>query len=77
MTAFGNTDFRDDLGKVTVPALMLHGGADATVPVEGSGERTHRAIPGSRLVVILDGPHGVNVSHPREWNAALLDFLAA
>jgi pimeloyl-ACP methyl ester carboxylesterase len=76
MTAFGNTDFRDDLPKVSVPALILHGDSDATVPFEGSGKRTHETIPGSELHVIAGGPHGCNVSHADEWNAALLQFLA-
>jgi pimeloyl-ACP methyl ester carboxylesterase len=76
LTAFGTTDFRDDLPKVTVPTLVLHGDSDGTVPFEGSGARTHAAIPGSELVVIPGAPHGVNVSNAEEWNAALLDFLA-
>ncbi|WP_422391863.1 alpha/beta fold hydrolase [Arthrobacter sp. N1] len=74
--AFGTTDFRDDLLKVTVPALVLHGDADATVPFEGSGQRTHAALLGSDLHVIAGGPHGCNVSHPDEWNQALITFLA-
>ncbi len=49
MAAFGNTDFRDDLPKVTVPTLVIHGDSDATVPFEGSGARTHEAIAGSEL----------------------------
>ena len=77
MAAFGSTDFRDDLAKVTVPALILHGDADATVPFEGSGARTHAAISGSALHVIAGGPHGCNVSHADEWNTALLEFLAS
>lgn len=76
MAAFANTDFRDDLAKITVPTLVLHGDGDATVPFEGSGKRTHEAIAGSELHVIGGAPHGANVSHPAEWNAALLDFLA-
>ncbi|PPF77639.1 alpha/beta hydrolase [Subtercola sp. Z020] len=76
MAAFAGTDFRDDLTKVSVPALVIHGDGDGTVPFEGSGARTHEAIPGSELVVIHDAPHGVTVSHPEEWNAAVLDFLA-
>lgn len=77
MDAFGRTDFRDDLPAVTVPALVLHGDSDQTVPFEGSGKRTHEAIPHSRLRLIAGAPHGVNVSHPEEFNRALLDFLAA
>lgn len=75
LTAFGATDFREDLGLVSVPTLVLHGAGDETVPFEGSGARTHAAIPASELVLIAGGPHGVNVSHAAEWNAALLDFL--
>ena len=76
MEAFGTTDFRDDLTKVTVPTLVLHGSGDATVPYDGSGARTHAAIPHSELVVVDGAPHGLNVSHTDEFNAALLDFLA-
>ena len=75
MTAWGTTDFRDDLAKVTVPTLVLHGDADATVPFEGSGARTHAAIPASELVVVPGAPHGLNVSHATEFNQALLQFL--
>jgi pimeloyl-ACP methyl ester carboxylesterase len=75
MEAFATTDFRDDLTKITVPTLVLHGDSDGTVPLEGSGRRTHEAIEGSELVVIENGPHGINASHPDEFNRALLDFL--
>ncbi|MEP6630146.1 MAG: alpha/beta hydrolase [Lapillicoccus sp.] len=75
MAAFGFTDFRDDLTRVTVPTLVIHGDSDATVPFEGSGARTHAAIPGSRLHVVEDGPHGINVSHAEEFNRVLVDFL--
>lgn len=76
MAAFGFTDFRDDLANVTVPALILHGDADATVPFDGSGKLTHAALPGSELHVIAGAPHGANVSHEAEWNRALINFLA-
>lgn len=76
MQAFGTTDFRADLAKVTVPTLVIHGDADGIVPLEGSGERTHAAIPGSTLVVVPGAPHGFNVSHAERFNAELLDFLA-
>ncbi|WP_134767757.1 alpha/beta hydrolase [Nocardioides sp. 1609] len=75
MDAFGGTDFRDDLPAVTVPTLVIHGDSDATVPFEGSGQRTHEAIADSELVVLTAAPHGCNVSHADEFNAALLAFL--
>ena len=75
MQAFATTDFRADLAKATVPTLVLHGDSDAVVPFEGSGKRTHATIPGSDLVLLRDAPHGCNVSHADEFNAALLKFL--
>ncbi|RWR13098.1 alpha/beta fold hydrolase [Paenirhodobacter populi] len=76
MKAFGTTDFRDDLPGIAVPVLVLHGSGDRTVPFEGSGARTHRAVPGSELVVIGGAPHGLNVSHAQAFNTALIAFLA-
>ena len=76
MASFASTDFRDDLLKVTVPTLVIHGAGDAIVLFEGSGTRTHAAIPGSELHVVAGAPHGVNVSHADEWNRVVLDFLA-
>lgn len=75
MGSFATTDFRAELEKITVPTLIVHGDGDAIVPAEGSGHRTHRAIPHSELSIIHGGPHGLNVSHAREFNATLLDFL--
>ena len=74
--AFGRTDFRGDLEKVTVPTLVIHGDSDAIVPFEASGKRSAEAIDGSELVLIEGGPHGINASHAEQFNQALLDFLA-
>lgn len=76
MAAFGTTDFRDDLTKIAVPTLVIHGSADAIVPFEGSGQRTAKAIPGAEVHVVQGAPHGVNVSDAAEWNSVVLAFLA-
>ena len=76
MESFGTTDFRQDLLKVSVPTLVLHGDSDGIVPFGGSGQRTHEAIAGSQLHLIQGAPHGANVSHESEWNQALIEFLA-
>jgi non-heme chloroperoxidase len=76
ITAFSRTDFRDDLTKVSVPTLVIHGDSDNIVPIEVSGQRTAAAIPGSVLVILEDGPHGILVSHADQWNVAVLQFLA-
>lgn len=75
MEAFATTDFRPDLERVTVPTLVIHGDADAIVPIEGSGLRTHRAVPHSQLVRLNGAPHGLNLSHAQAFNEALLSFL--
>ena len=74
--AFGRTDFREDLKKFTIPTLVIHGDSDAIVPFKISGKRTVAAIPGAKLALIKGGPHGINASHPAEFNRALLSFLA-
>lgn len=75
MASFATTDFRQDLKQLKVPTLVIHGGADAVVPFEGSGQRTHRAVLHSHLVKVDGAPHGLNVSHASAFNNALLDFL--
>ncbi len=73
--AFSTTDFRADLKQLTLPTLVLHGDADAVVPFEHSGLRTHRAVQHSQLVTVKGAPHGLNVSHAGAFNEALLAFL--
>ena len=75
--AFARTDFREDLAKITVPTLVIHGDSDGTVPVEVSGNRSAEAISDSRLVIVEDAPHGFNVSHAAEFNQHLLEFLGS
>ena len=76
ITAFGRTDFREDLATIDVPTLVIHGDSDGIVPFEVSGQRSAEAIAETTLVVVKGGPHGFNVTHPEEFNQALLDFLA-
>jgi non-heme chloroperoxidase len=77
MESFATTDFREDLKILKVPTLVIHGDADAIVPLQGSGLRTHHAVPHSKLVVVGAAPHGLNVSHAQPFNEALLSFLQA
>jgi non-heme chloroperoxidase len=76
ISAFGRTDFRKELGAVTVPTLIVHGDSDAVVPFEVSGRRTHETIAGSRLVLVRAAPHGLTVTHADQVNRALLEFIA-
>ncbi|HXV46999.1 MAG TPA: alpha/beta hydrolase [Nitrososphaera sp.] len=69
------TDFRKDLTRIDVSTLVVHGDADRIVPIEASGKRTHELVKGSRLLVVKDGPHGLNLTHAEQINRELLDFL--
>ena len=77
ITAFGRTDFRDDLDKVTVPTLVIHGDSDGIVPFEVSGKRSAELIKGAQLALIKGGPHGINASHAEEFNRVLVEYLAS
>ena len=68
-------DFRNDVARMDVPTLVLHGDADRIVPINAAGARTAKLIKGARLVVIKDGPHAINWTHADEVNAELVNFL--
>ncbi|MEW2352960.1 alpha/beta hydrolase [Spirillospora sp. NPDC029432] len=70
-----HTDFRDDLPKIDIPVLVMHGTADRILPIEACGRPTHEAVPGSRYVAIEGAPHGLCWTHAAEVNDALLTFL--
>jgi pimeloyl-ACP methyl ester carboxylesterase len=69
------TDFRGDLPRINVPTLVLHGDADRILPIAATGQRTHDAVKGSKLVVIEGAPHGMLWTHAEEVSRALVDFL--
>jgi non-heme chloroperoxidase len=68
-------DFREDLKRVDVPTLVIHGDADRIVPITASGQRTAKLIKGARLFVLKDGPHCVTWTHADEVNRELVEFL--
>jgi non-heme chloroperoxidase len=69
------TDFRNDLAKVDVPALVIHGDADRILPIEATGRRTHEMLKGSRLVEVKGAPHGLTWTHADQVNRELVSFL--
>jgi non-heme chloroperoxidase len=75
ITAFGTTDFRDDLKQFDVPTLVVHGDADRIVPIDISGKKAAASIEGSRLEIIAGAPHGFAATHASRLNALMLDFL--
>jgi len=73
--SWASTDFRQELKNVDKPTLIVHGDADNVVPFETSAKQAHEGIANSQLETIKDGPHGLNVTHKKELNKILLDFL--
>ena len=55
---------------------MIQGDADRIQPINVTGARLHKALDGSRYVVVKDAPHGLCWTHADEVNRALLGFLA-
>jgi pimeloyl-ACP methyl ester carboxylesterase len=70
------TDFRSDIRKIDVPALILHGTADRILPIEATGEPFRKALPQADYVVVEGAPHGLLWTHAQEVTDALLAFLA-
>lgn len=68
-------DFRNDLSRVDVPTLVVHGDADRILPIAASGLRTAKLIKGARLLVVKDGPHCITWTHAEQVNGGLLEFL--
>jgi non-heme chloroperoxidase len=60
--AFSSTDFRADLTTIKVPTLIIHGDADATVPLPVSGERTAKMLPQAEYKVYKGAPHGLFIT---------------
>jgi non-heme chloroperoxidase len=68
-------DFSQDIERLDVPTLILHGTADRILPIDGQGRRLHAALPDARYVEIEGGPHVMCVTHAAEVNRELLAFL--
>src|SRR5262245_10780574 len=70
-------DFRQDVARIDVPTLVIHGDDDRIVPLEAAGARTAKLVKGARLAVIKGGPHCITWTHADEVNAELMRFLGA
>jgi non-heme chloroperoxidase len=70
------TDFRDDLPKINVPTLVIHGDADRILPYSATAARLPGLIKDVEVVTVEGGPHNIAWTHPDEVNDALLAFIA-
>jgi non-heme chloroperoxidase len=69
------TDFRADIPKIDVPALIVHGTEDNILPIDVTGRRFKDALPSAEYLEIEGAPHGLLWTHGAEINEALLAFL--
>jgi non-heme chloroperoxidase len=73
--AFSETDLTEDLGKIDVPTLILHGDDDQIVPIGASAMLSSKLIKNATLKVYKGAPHGMCTTLKDRVNADLLDFL--
>jgi Predicted hydrolases or acyltransferases (alpha/beta hydrolase superfamily) len=72
--AFSETDFTNDLQKIDVPTLVIHGDDDQIVPITVGGLRSSKMIKGATLKVYKGAPHGLMSTNQEQFNTDLLEF---
>jgi non-heme chloroperoxidase len=73
--AVTETDFREELKRIKVPVLVLHGTKDVSAPLPLTGQPTAQLIPGAELKVYEGAPHGIFVTHLERVNQDVLGFI--
>jgi non-heme chloroperoxidase len=73
--AFSETDLTDDLRKIDVPTLVLHGDDDQIVPIGASAMLSSKLIKGATLKVYKGAPHGMCTTRKDQVNEELLQFI--
>jgi non-heme chloroperoxidase len=73
--AFSETDFTEDLKKIDIPVLVLHGDDDQIVPIDAAGRASAKILKNATLKVYPGFPHGMPITHADTINADLLAFL--
>jgi non-heme chloroperoxidase len=73
--AFSETDQTDDLKKIDVPTLIIHGDDDQVVPIAASAQLQAKLVKGSTLKVYEGAPHGLTATHKDRVNEDLLAFI--
>jgi len=75
--AVTEADFRSELKHIELPALVVHGTADQSAPIDLTGRPTAKLLPHSELEVYAQAPHGLFLTHIEKLNADLLRFVRA
>ena len=72
---FSEVDYTEDLKKIDVPTLVIHGSDDQIVPIDAAGKASAKIIKNAKLIIYEGAPHGLPTTHKDKLNADLLDFL--
>lgn len=75
INAFSETDFTEDLKKIDIPTLILHGDDDQIVPIGDSAMLSSKLIKNAQLKIYKGAPHGMCSTHKNQINSDLLDFI--
>ena len=73
--SFSSTDFRQDVLKINVPTLIIHGDSDKTVPIKATGEESAKAIKGAQFIIYEGAAHGLFYTEKERLNQDLVDFI--
>ncbi|MGO4503751.1 MULTISPECIES: alpha/beta fold hydrolase [unclassified Dyella] len=72
---FSEVDYTDDLKRIRVPTLVIHGDDDQIVPIDAAGKRSAELVPNARLKIYAGAPHGLPITREDELNRDLLAFI--
>jgi non-heme chloroperoxidase len=75
--AFSETDTTEDLKRIDVPTLILHGDDDQIVPIGASAMLSSKIVKNATLKVYKGAPHGMCTTHKDQVSADLLAFIKA
>jgi len=73
--AFSETDFTEDLKKIDVPTLFIHGADDQIVPIGASALLASKIVRDATLKIYPGASHGLTATHRHQFNADLLAFV--
>jgi non-heme chloroperoxidase len=77
IAAFSETDFSEDLKKIKIPVLVIHGEDDQNVPIDTTAKLSSKLLANARLKIYPGAPHGLTVTHRDQFNADVMTFTRA
>jgi non-heme chloroperoxidase len=75
VVAFSQTDFTEDLKKIKVPVLVMHGDDDQVVPYADAGPLSAKLLKNATLIIYKGFPHGMPTTESEKINNDLLEFI--